>query len=164
MNQNLREVVLPGGGRALVRLRLTHEQDTEREAAILDYWDALPDEVLAAIADRDAASTTDVVTAARRTPGYGAVVRATDRMKAAVVRACTVSWEGVSDPDGNALAWPAGIPSLSTDDLDALYEGCLAAAGEVRADPNAGAAPSAPPSSPADPTPGGPLDSEKPGG
>lgn len=163
MNPNLREVAMPGGGRALVRLRLTHQQETELEAATLDYWDALPDEVLARLQDRDAASTDEVAGIARRTKGYGAVVRATDALKTAQLRACVASWEGVTDPDGNALAWPDGIASLSLADFDALHEACLAAVAEGRADPNAGAAPSAPPSPPADPSPAGPSPSEKPG-
>ena len=152
---------MPGGGRALVRLRLTHEQDIAREAAILDYWDAMPDEVLASTAAREDVSSDDLVTAASRTTGMGAVIRATDAMKAAIVRACTAGWDGVMDPDGSALTFPAGVASLSTPDLDALYVGCLAANMDGRADPNAGAGPSGTLSTVADPIPAGPSDSER---
>jgi len=164
MNPNLREVVLPGGGRANVRLRLTHEQDTVLEAATLDYWDALPDDVLASIQDRESASTDDVKKVAKRTRGYGAVTRATDAMMTAQILACVADWDGVRDPDGNDLAWPAGLSGLASADFAALHEGCLAAVAAGRADPNAGAGPSEKPSTPEDPTPDGPQPSAKPGG
>jgi hypothetical protein len=166
MSPNLREVTLPGGGRALVRVRLTHEQDAAVEASSIDYWDAMPDDVLAEIEERKDASVAEIAAAAKKlrgARGYGAVTRAADAMKTAQIRACVADWEGVSDPDGNALAWPAGLPGLSSADFDVLHMACVSAVLEGRADPNAGSGPSASPSRAVDPIPGGPSPSEKPG-
>jgi hypothetical protein len=138
---NLLEVVLPGGGRAWVRRKLSHEQALHRQCFTARLADLVSIDTLKAVLREETLDETkllDVINPEK-------VIRGRAEIEAGVIASCAWGWDGVLSPDGDELVFPTDVGRMDEDDFRALYEAQEGAIREGRADPNAGAGRSSPP-------------------
>ncbi len=136
VHPNLEAVELPHGGTAWVRRRLSVEQNRLRVAAMLGLTRVLPADQLAALTPES-----DPLALVNALGDPAAALDAVTQYRINVVSACAWGWDGVTNPDGDAIEFPAGVKDMDADDLASLFEAQEAALAGERADPNASRAP-----------------------